>query len=153
MRGRPRLRLLAAMATAGSVVVSMCVASASDAGAAGPATVALARSFLGRPAATDLGRYVGPHMGIEVVLAPSNAGAMAQDLNALYDPSSPHYHQWMAPGAFAARFAPTAAVRTSVESYLRQNGMTIVGSSSPFLVRATGSSSQVSSAFSTTTVR
>jgi subtilase family serine protease len=141
---------MATVVMAGSVVVGVGIVAGSDAGAtSATATVALAQSFLGSPAASDLGRYDASSMGIEVVLAPSHAGALAEDLSALYDPSSAQFHRWLSPGTFAARFAPERSVRASVENYLRRNGMTVVDSSSPFLVRATGTSGQVSGAFST----
>jgi kumamolisin len=75
---------------------------------------------------------------------------MNGELAAMYDPSSPDYHHWLAPGAFAARFGPSASARASVERFLRQDGLQVVASSSPFLVRAVGSAAAAAGAFSTT---
>jgi len=116
----------------------------------GPATVPLAQSYLGASDATALGPYAASTLGVEVVLAPRSPTAMAQELAALYDPSSPAYHHWLSPGAFAARFAPSASARTSVRDFLRRDGLKVVPSSSPFLVRAVGTSTQAAGAFSTT---
>jgi kumamolisin len=114
------------------------------------ATVAIANSYLGAPDATDLGSYESSVMGVEVVLQPRNASTLNQELAALYDSSSPSYHQWLSRGSVAAKFAPPAAARRSVGNYLRGAGLKVVSSSSPFLVRAVGTSSQVAGAFSTT---
>jgi subtilase family serine protease len=140
-------------AMAGSLVLSVGVVAdgGPDAGAApGSATVPIARSYLGSPDATELGPYAAPTMGIEVVLEPRAAAAMTAELTALYDPSGPTYHHWLGRGTFAARFAPSASVRASVGRFLQQSGLTVEASSSPFLVRAAGSSARVAAAFSTT---
>jgi kumamolisin len=166
MRGRRCTRHAAAVVLAGSVVLGTgfvaggsesagasggaARASGGGAGAAPGATVPIARSYLGAPDAIDAGPYSASEMGIEVVLQPSNATSMSRELAALYDPSSPSYHHWLARGSFAGRFAPSASVRASVVRFLRRSGLRMAESSSPFLVRAVGSSSQVAAAFSTT---
>ncbi|HXQ62129.1 MAG TPA: S53 family peptidase [Acidimicrobiales bacterium] len=142
-----------AAALAGSVVLGMgtMAVGGPDAGAVpGPATVPIAGSYLGAPAATELGPYTSADMGVEVVLAPSDRSAMNEELTALYDPSSPTYHHWMSRGVFSDRFAPAPTVRRSVGTFLRRAGLKVVASSSPFLVRAVGTSGQVAGAFSTT---
>ena len=96
------------------------------------------------------GVYHSARMSVEVALAPRNAAALASTLKALYTKHSGSYHQWLATGRFDARFAPTQATRTAVRDYLRSQGLAVVRSSSPFLVRAVGSSRQVTAAFHTT---
>jgi kumamolisin len=118
--------------------------------ASAPATVAIANSYLGAPDATKLGSYSASAMGVELVLTPRHEAILDQELATVYDPSSPSYHHWLARGAFASRFAPTATERQSVDSFLRGAGLQVTASSSAFLVRAVGSSSQVAGAFSTT---
>ncbi len=153
MRGHRGVRQAIAAVVAAAVVVGMGVVATggAEAGAApGPATVPIAGSYLGPPEATELGPYSASGMGIEVVLAPTDASAMDRELTALYDPSSPAYHQWMTRGAFVAQFAPGASVRRAVGAFLRRGGLKVVASSSPFLVRAVGTSSQVAGVLSTT---
>ncbi len=128
----------------------MVAGGGTDAGAAPEATVPIAGSYLRAPNATDLGPYAASAMGVEVVLAPSDGSVMTQELAALYDPSSPSYHKWLTRGAFAGRFASSASVRGSVVDYLRQQGLKVVASASPFLVRAVGTSARVAGAFGTT---
>jgi kumamolisin len=146
-------RHAAAVGLAGSVVLALSLVAGVGTGAGAspaPSMVPIGGSFLGTPDASNLGRYAASRMGIEVVLQPSDPAAVTSELTALYDPSSPTYHQWLAPGTFAARFAPSASVRQSVARYLVGSGLKVVKSSSPFLVRAVGSSDQVAGAFATT---
>jgi subtilase family serine protease len=153
MGGQRVSRHAAAAMVAGSVVMATGLVAGTGSGAtAAPAiaTVAIAGSYLGTPDATELGSYSSPHLGVEVVLQPRDTSALNRELAALYDRSSPTYHHWLAPGVFTARFAPPASARTSVRDFLRDSGLTVMASSSPFLVRAVGNSSQVASAFSTT---
>src|SRR5215831_14795751 len=96
------------------------------------------------------GTYSSPSMSVAVALAPSNQPALDQALAAVYNPSSPSYHQWLTKGQFAARFAPSAATRSAVAQYLSGQGLKVEASASPFMVRASGSSAQVSAAFKTT---
>jgi subtilase family serine protease len=96
------------------------------------------------------GTYSSSRMSIEVALAPRDGAGLNAMLQALYTEGSASYHDWLAKGQFDARFAPTAATRAAVASYLSQRGLTVEASSSPFLVRAAGSSEQISAAFETT---
>ena len=95
------------------------------------------------------GSYSSSRMSIEVALAPRNAAGLNTLLRALYTKGSGQYQRWLAKGQFDARFAPAAATRSAVAKYLRQQGMKVEASSSPFLVRAAGSSQKVSAAFQT----
>jgi kumamolisin len=88
-------------------------------------------------------------MSVEVVLAPRNAAALSGRLAAAYNPRSALYHHWLARGQFNAMFAPSAATRAAVAAYLRRSGLTVARSSSPFLIRATGTSAEISTAFRT----
>jgi kumamolisin len=96
------------------------------------------------------GGYRSARMSIEVALAPRNAAGLARSLKALYTKHSGSYHKWLATGRFDARYAPTRASRAAVRDYLKSQGFRIAKSSSPFLVRAVGSSRQVTAAFHTT---
>jgi kumamolisin len=96
------------------------------------------------------GSFQSPRMAVEVVLAPRDAAAMKSALAARYERGSATYHQWLTAGQFDARYAPTSATRASVASYLKSAGLKPLASSSPFFVRAVGTSSQVGAAFHTT---
>jgi subtilase family serine protease len=125
------------------------VGAATAATTAGQGYVALPNSV---PATTDtiVGAYSSSKMQIEVALAPSDPAGLSSELQALYTKGSASYQQWLTPGQFDASYAPTAAAQSAVASYLSGSGLTVEASPSPFLVRATGSSAQVSSAFDTT---
>ncbi len=88
-------------------------------------------------------------LAITVALQPNNAAQLNTLLTNLYNPASSQYHQWLAKGQFNNLFAPTAAQQGQVVSYLQGEGMSILSSSSPFLVRAYGTTAQVEAAFNT----
>jgi subtilase family serine protease len=98
---------------------------------------------------TDLGEFTNAHMSIEIVLAPRNAPELSGLLTDLYDANSPNYQHWLAQGEFASRFAPDAAELDAVAGYLRESGLDVESTSSPFLLRAGGPSSVIESAFHT----
>ncbi len=133
------LAMTAATGSLGSVAASA---------APTPAVTALANSV---PATTDpmTGPYSSPGMTIQVALAPRHAAGLATALQAMYTKGSSSYHKWLAAGQFDTRYAPTVAERSSVASFLRGAGLKVAASSSAFVVRATGSSAQVSNAFRT----
>ena len=93
--------------------------------------------------------YHSKRMTIEVALAPRDQAGLHQLLSALYTPHSRSYHRWLATGRFDARFAPSKATRAAVSGFLTMHGLTLRGTPSPFLVRAAGTSQQVSAAFGT----
>jgi subtilase family serine protease len=136
---------LAMIALGGAFSVPAVAATSSSA----PQFVAMKNSV---PATSDArtGLFHSSAMSVEVVLAAQHQAQMNALLANLYNPGSKDYQHWLAQGQFNARFAPTAAARAAVASYLRGAGLRVTTSGSPFLVRATGSSQQVSSAFRTT---
>jgi subtilase family serine protease len=131
-----------------AVSASTTAASAS----AAPRFAALADSV---PAITDhrIGSYSSSHMSIEVSLAPSHPAALASDLRAAYTKGSRGYHQWLRRGQFDATFAPSGGERAAVVRYLRGQGLSVGRSSSPFLIRASGSSGRIETAFRTSLSR
>jgi subtilase family serine protease len=114
----------------------------------GPGFVALNDS-VGASTAGRTGAYTGARMTVELTLAPRDPAGLASALRSAYTVGSPGYHRWLKTGQFDARYAPSVSVRAAVAAYLRSAGLTVAGSSSPFLVRAAGSSRQVESAFRT----
>jgi kumamolisin len=93
--------------------------------------------------------YHSKRMTIEVALAPRDQAGLHRLLRAQYTPHSGSYHRWLATGRFDGRFAPSQATRAAVSGYLASHGLTLRGAPSPFLVRAAGTSEQVSAAFGT----
>jgi subtilase family serine protease len=143
-----------AIAVLGLAVIALTGAFAAPGPAAaapsgGPGLVAMTNSV---SPTTDLvtGGYSSPNMQIEVAVAPRDAAGLNSELSALYDRNSSSYHHWLTKGQFDARYGPTPAARSAVTSFLSGSGLTVESSPSPFLVRATGSSTQVSAAFHTT---
>jgi subtilase family serine protease len=145
-----RARLSAgAVLGAGTLITSLVVLS-------GPAATTLgATSFVplaySVPMTTDAitGSYSSPSMSVEVALAPRDQSGLNSLLRGLYTKGSATYHHWLTSAQFDARFAPTAAARDAVATYLAAGGLKTAPSVSPFLVRATGPSSQVTGTFHT----
>jgi subtilase family serine protease len=100
--------------------------------------------------ASRTGPYHSARMSIEIALAPRDQAGLAHEIQAMYTKGSSSYHRWLAKGGFDARYAPAAAERAAVASYLRESGLTVSSGASPFLLRATGSSQRIQSAFRTT---
>jgi kumamolisin len=96
------------------------------------------------------GGYSASQMQIEVALQPRDASGLASTLANLYNPDSASYQHWLAAGQFDTSYAPDAATTDAVTSFLRAGGLTVDSSSSPFLVRASGTSAQVAAVFHTT---
>ena len=136
------LGMTAAMGSLGSVA-----AAAAPAGPVPMVTIAHSVAATTDPQA---GPFTSRNMTVQVALRPRNAAGLNRSLRAMYTKGSGSFHHWLAKGAFNARYAPTAATRNAVASYLRQPGLTVRPASSPFLVRASGSSARVSAAFHTT---
>jgi kumamolisin len=137
---------LAIAALGGAVSATAAVAAAPS---RAPRYVAIKDSL---PATTDArtGLYRSARMSVEVVLAPRDEAGLNSRLKAIYTRGSGSYQHWLAKGQFDARYAPAAATRAAVAGYLRAAGLTAQPSASPFLLRASGSSEQVSAAFRTT---
>ncbi len=134
--------MVAALCSWGSVAASAATAEASP-------EVAVAQSV---PVTSDqmTGNYASQSMTVQVALQPRNASGLARSLQAMYTPDGTNYHHWLAAGQFDAQYSPPATERDAVADLLRQAGLTLQASFSPFLVQATGSSQQVSAAFHTT---
>jgi subtilase family serine protease len=135
---------LAALALTGGYAATSAAAVSTSA----PQFVALRNSVT---PTTDrvTGAYRSARMSVEVALAPRNSSGLARELRAQYTKGSGAYHRWLAKGQFDARYAPAAAERVAVGAYLTSAGLKVSASSSPFLLRATGSSQQIAAAFRT----
>ncbi len=85
-----------------------------------------------------------------VALAPGNEAGLQAFISAVTDKSSPSYHQYLAPGAFAARFGPSQATISAVEQAIRADGLTVSGvSSDGLLVNFSGTAAQADTTFHT----
>jgi kumamolisin len=136
------LGMTAAMGSLGSV--------AAAAAPAGPVPMVAIPNSVAATTDHQAGPFTSRNMTVQVALRPRNAAGLNRSLRAMYTKGSGSFHHWLARGAFSARYAPTAATRNAVASYLRHAGLTVQPASSPFLVRASGSSARVSAAFHTT---
>jgi subtilase family serine protease len=75
------------------------------------------------------------------------AGAQAT-LQAISDPTSASYGQWLSPAAFDAKYAPSGADVAAVQSWLRSQGFQVTKTlPSGMLVEASGSVAQVEQTF------
>ena len=161
---RPRMAGFAAgaviVAVAGGLSAPAATASARSLNAPGAAPAAAPAAKPGAayatvsavlPAATRpaAGSYHSSAMSVEVVLAPRHQAELSSQLTAAYAHPKAGGH-WLAKGQFAARYAPPAAARSAVEKYLRSRQLKVSATGSPFLLRAAGTSAQVSAAFRTT---
>jgi kumamolisin len=140
---------LATIALTGAFAVSGAQASTAAPAAVSPTLIALAGSL---PATTDeqTGAYTASRMSVEVALAPRNKAGLNAELKAVYTKGSRLYGKFLRKGQFDAEYAPTIATRNSVEAYLRGAGLTVSAGSSPFVIKATGSSAKITAAFHTT---
>ena len=98
----------------------------------------------------DTGEFHTSNISVEVVLAPEHEAEISALLANLYDSGNTSYHRWLGNGEFANRFAPGASRVAAMVDYLKGRGLTVEQSASPFLLRVSGSSTDVASAFQTT---
>jgi subtilase family serine protease len=96
------------------------------------------------------GAFTAKQMSVEVALTPRDEAGLNSELNAVYTEGSGQYQKFLAKGQFDQRYAPANATTNAVTSYLTSEGLSVSPTNSPFLLRATGSSAQVTSAFRTT---
>jgi subtilase family serine protease len=88
-------------------------------------------------------------VNITVHLTLNNKAAFDKAVDALYDPASPTFHQWMK-NSDLIRFAPTAGQRQIVRQELQKYGLTILSTDKlGFSIRAHGTIGNVESAFHT----
>jgi subtilase family serine protease len=138
----------AIIAVAGGLSATAATAAPRALSATGPAAYVTVSAVLPAARRAASGTYHSSRMSVEVVLAPRDKAALAGALKTAYaHPAGGG--RWLAKGQFAARYAPKAASRAAVAKYLRASHLKVSATSSPFLVRATGTSAQVSAAFRT----
>ena len=138
----------------GRIVLGLVVAVAAveglsqPSGASGPR---LARAARLAPGAAPSGSVAlgalepSQDLDLSVVLAPNDPGRLQALLAELYDPSSPDFHHWLAPGQFFSDYGPSAAQVSAVKSWLTGSGLTVTGVSG-FTVHVRATTGRVSSA-------
>ena len=87
-------------------------------------------------------------MNFGVLLGMRDESGAIATLQAISDPASPSYGQWLSNAAFDARYAPARASVSAVQDWLRAQGFQITKTlPSGMYVEASGSVSQVESTF------
>ncbi|HWG01568.1 MAG TPA: S53 family peptidase [Trebonia sp.] len=136
---------LATIALTGAFATSQASAATS----AGTPRFAAVNNSLTPTTDKATGAYTASNMSVEVALAPRDQAGLSRELQAVYGTGNDQYHQFLTAGQFDARYAPSAATVSGVENYLRGQGLSVRATDSPFLLRVTGSSARVTSAFNT----
>jgi hypothetical protein len=153
MRGRHRSVLTAAAVTGLLVASSAWPAAAATRGgqaeAAGTRVVAAAARIPVGARAAGAVRASAEITG-DVVLRPRDNPSIAAFIAAVTDKNSPLFHQYLQPGAFAARFGPTRSAISATVSLLKSDGLHVTGvSRDGLLVHFRGTAGAVSRAFGT----
>ena len=90
-------------------------------------------------------------MQLDVVLQLSDPEGLNAFLEALYDPNSGIYHQYLTPAEFTVRFGPSQADYDAVVNYMKANGLAVIGGSRDGMdVQVKGPVSAVEKAFHVT---
>lgn len=120
--------------------------------AASPSFVSLPNSApITGTAAKAIGHHnSGDTLTVGVVLALSDTIGQHALLKSLYAQGSPTYHAWLTPQQFTSRFAPSTHDSIAVQQLLTRAGLHLLASSSPTLLLAQGTTTQVETAFHTT---
>jgi len=146
---RSTVRLRAAFATVALGLAGTAVGAAGVSADTSATMTQIPGTYL-PTTATITGQFQSSLMSVEVVLQPGNEAALSSLLTNLYTQGSAQYGDWLAAGQFQSEFAPPAATVSALSSYLESNGLSVQTTSSPFLLRAIGSSAQLEAAFATT---
>ncbi len=119
---RKRLRFRGAVALAATLAVPVGVVAVSATAAAGSIRPdALAPQVPAHAARTGTLARSQP-IAFAVVVAPSHPTELAALQHDLYDPASPRFQQWLAPGEFQQRFGPAADRVAAVANWLHRAG-------------------------------
>jgi subtilase family serine protease len=66
-----------------------------------------------------------PQMLLQLKRSPAQDEAAAAFVNSLYDPASPHFHQWITPADYGAKFGVNQSDIAKVTGWLKQHGFTV----------------------------
>jgi pseudomonalisin len=119
--------LLAASAAAGLTAATASGAGATPQRAAAPSSSAtLTEDVLpGLPLLTPQPAPAGTVLHVGVAIAEPDPSGEAAYESALYDPSSPEYHEFLTPASFAARFGVATSMVQAVRSWLTGGGLQV----------------------------
>jgi uncharacterized repeat protein (TIGR01451 family) len=67
------------------------------------------------------------NLTLAIVLPLRNREELTNTLRDIYDPSSPYFHHYLAPGDFADRFGPAASDYAAVTAFAAANHLSVVG--------------------------
>ncbi|MBW4029873.1 MAG: hypothetical protein HIU57_04240 [Acidobacteria bacterium] len=140
---RPLASLLAAsLATAALIVPVSHIAAAAE-----PRVVVAGATSL--PTSTTVIAR-GITANFDVALAQRDAPALSAFLASLTTPSSPHYHHFLTPAQFGARFGASASTIASVRAYLTSFGLRVRAlNTGRTLLEMSGRSADIARAFAT----
>jgi subtilase family serine protease len=100
--------------------------------------------------AADKGRAAASQpVDFNLYLPLQNRGELNMEIMALHDVSSPHYHKWLTPEEFRAKYAPSAAQVEAIRQQMAAQGLTITATGSQRF-HVTGPASAVESTLQTT---
>jgi pseudomonalisin len=121
-------------------------ASGSQAGAAPTPIPGTAPTLV--QGAIDLGAAPAQSLTVTLSLPLRNQSGLTSLISGLTNPSSPTYHQYLTPAAFASQFSPTSDTVNAVTGWVASAGLTVTSvSSNRTLVTVSGSLSQLGQAF------
>ena len=101
--------------------------------------------------ATDLGVATAQPLTVTLSLPLRNQTGLTGLIAGLTNPSSPNYHQFLTPAAFASQFSPTSDTVNAVTGWAWSAGLTVTSvSSNRTLVTVNGTASQLGNAFGVT---
>ena len=126
-----------------------CTLSAAGAGAAASGTMRVVAAAPRLPHAARVLGAVRADATVSgaVVLRPRSEVALTRFIAAVTDKHSPLFHQYLAPGQFAARFGPAPSSIAAVTDRLRADGFAVTVARNGMLVDFRGSAAQVEHAF------
>jgi hypothetical protein len=149
-------RFLGVRALLATALLAFLAISATGAGAAPPtSTKAVAPAPRIPHGATSLGPMsASATVKGAVVLQPRDEGALTRFISQVTTKKSPLFHHYLAPGAFAARFGPTAATISVVKSTLQHEGLSVTSvARDGMIIDFSAPASRVESAFRTSLKR
>src|SRR5213078_4936872 len=96
--------------------------------------------------ATDANQQLNLSIGLKI----RNQADLDSLLQAMYDPQSAQYHQYLTPDQFNQLFAPTSDQVQQVEAFLQGQGLTVTSiASNNLLIDATSTVAQAQQTFKT----
>jgi pseudomonalisin len=101
--------------------------------------------------AIDLGAAPAQSLTVTLSLPLRNQSGLTSLISGLTNPSSPTYHQYLTPAAFASQFSPTSDTVNAVTGWAASAGLAVTSvSSNRTLVTVSGTLSQLGQAFGVT---